>query len=223
MYSKIIARDLRLVASRLYRMAVTRPRVTCRRYIIPLFRRRPPGLHKPFRRKGKESIKQSCRVRTGTNSKVRLPIGTAHDDLSADPAHGETPPPLGCDPEVVKTCADAICTGLRSKKVKKYGEEKRREETEERNAQLITFLRSRVLKLYVPISSAPESRTSIPPYLHSQTLPASNVPCGSYLGVLLGRNHQGGTASAHNLASMGASAAGIFVAIGNHRSYTSIV
>jgi len=32
MYSKIIARDLRLVASRLHRMAVTRPWVTCRRY-----------------------------------------------------------------------------------------------------------------------------------------------------------------------------------------------
>jgi hypothetical protein len=32
MYCKIIARDLRLVASRLYRMAVTRLRVTCRHY-----------------------------------------------------------------------------------------------------------------------------------------------------------------------------------------------
>jgi hypothetical protein len=53
-YGKIIARDLRLVASRLYRMAVTRPRVTCRRYIIPLFRRRPPGLHKPYKRPEKE-------------------------------------------------------------------------------------------------------------------------------------------------------------------------
>ena len=68
---KIIARDLRLVASRLYRMAVTQPRVTCRRYIIPLFRRRPPGLHKPYKREEnnrKESIKQSCRVRTRTKS-----------------------------------------------------------------------------------------------------------------------------------------------------------
>jgi len=44
-------------------------------------------------------------------------------DLSADPAHGETPPPLGCDPEVVKTRADAICTGPRSKEEKK-GREK---------------------------------------------------------------------------------------------------
>jgi len=32
---------------------------------------------------------------------------------------------------------------------------------------------------------------------------------GSYLGVVLGLNHQGGRASAYDLASMGASAAGI--------------
>jgi len=32
MYSKIIAKDLRLIASRLYRMAVTRLRVTSRSY-----------------------------------------------------------------------------------------------------------------------------------------------------------------------------------------------
>jgi len=51
---KIIARDLRLVASRLSRMTVTRPRVTCRRYSIPLFRRRPPGLNKSYKRNGKE-------------------------------------------------------------------------------------------------------------------------------------------------------------------------
>jgi len=44
-----------------------------------------------------------------------------------DSPHGETPPPLGCDPEVVKTRANAICTGPRSKEVMKYGEEKRRE------------------------------------------------------------------------------------------------
>jgi hypothetical protein len=64
---KVIARDQWLVVSRLYRMAVTGPRVTCRHYSIPLFRRRPPGLHKPYKRKGKESSKQSCRVRTRTN------------------------------------------------------------------------------------------------------------------------------------------------------------
>jgi hypothetical protein len=46
-------------------------------------------------------------------------------DLLVDPAHGETQPPLGCDLEVVKTCADAICAGPRSKERKKRREEKR--------------------------------------------------------------------------------------------------
>jgi hypothetical protein len=43
---------------------------------------------------------------------------------------------------VVKTRADAIYTGPRSKAVMQYGDEKRRKETEERNTQLITFLQS---------------------------------------------------------------------------------
>jgi hypothetical protein len=50
-----------------------------------------------------------------------------YGSLSVDPAHAQTPPPLGCDPEVVKTHAHAICTRPRSKNVIKYGEEKRRE------------------------------------------------------------------------------------------------
>jgi hypothetical protein len=91
---RIIARVLRLVASRLYRMAVTRPWVTCHRDIIPLVRRRPPVLHKPYKRIGKEIIKQLCRVRARTNSKVPLQIGTTQGDLSANLAHGETPPPI---------------------------------------------------------------------------------------------------------------------------------
>jgi len=76
---KIIARGLRLVASRLYRMSVTRPWVMCRRYSIHLFRRRPAGLHTLYKRKGKEwkeSIIQSCHIRTHTNSDVPLQIGT---------------------------------------------------------------------------------------------------------------------------------------------------
>ena len=51
---KIIARDLWLVASQLYRMAVTQPRVTRRRYSIPRIRRRRSGLHKPYKRQGME-------------------------------------------------------------------------------------------------------------------------------------------------------------------------
>jgi len=59
--------------------------------------------------------------------------------LSVDLAHGETPPPLGCNPQVVKTHADGIYTGLRFNEVIKYGEGQRRKEAEERNAKLITF------------------------------------------------------------------------------------
>jgi len=77
MYSKIIARDLRLVASRLYRMAVTRPRVTCRRNNIPSLGADLLGCINYTREKEKKgSIKQSCRVRTRTNAKVPLPIRT---------------------------------------------------------------------------------------------------------------------------------------------------
>jgi len=51
---KIITKDISLVASWLYRMVVAQTWVTCRRYIIPISRRRPPGLHKPYKRKRKE-------------------------------------------------------------------------------------------------------------------------------------------------------------------------
>jgi hypothetical protein len=89
---KIIARDLMLVASRLNRMAVTRPRVTCRRYSIPLLRRRPPGLHIPYKRQGKALYNHAAYVLVQAEmSRYRLaPYGS----LSVDPAHGETPPPI---------------------------------------------------------------------------------------------------------------------------------
>jgi hypothetical protein len=44
---KIFDTDLSVIPGDLYRMALARARVTCRRYIIPLSRRRPPGLPKP--------------------------------------------------------------------------------------------------------------------------------------------------------------------------------
>jgi len=49
-----------------------------------------------------------------------------YSSLSLDVAQGETPPPLGCYPEVVKTRGDAICTGPRSKEAEWYEKEKRR-------------------------------------------------------------------------------------------------
>jgi len=102
---KIIARDLRLVASQLYRMAVTRPGLRAAVTLSPSSGADLLGCINRTRekeRKAKESIKQSCRVRTRTSSKVPLPISTAHGDLSADPAHEENPPPIDRDPEVGK-------------------------------------------------------------------------------------------------------------------------
>ena len=49
-----------------------------------------------------------------------------YGSISVELTHRETPTPLGCDPEVVKTHADAICIGPRSKEVKWYGKDKRR-------------------------------------------------------------------------------------------------
>jgi len=96
--SMIIARDLRLGAGRLYRMAVTRPRVTCRCYIIPLFRRRPSGLHKPYKRKdrkGKGRKHYAFLPRT-YSYEMRSPATDWYH--SGRPfggsAHEENPPPL---------------------------------------------------------------------------------------------------------------------------------
>ena len=78
----IIARDLSLVASRIYRMAVTWPGVTCRRYIIPLFRHRPPGLHEPYKRKGKEREKKNETIILCTGSYE--PISPTSDRYSSN-------------------------------------------------------------------------------------------------------------------------------------------
>jgi len=62
---KIFDTDLCLVPGDLYTMAPTQPGVTCRRYIIPLSRRRPPGLPKPVykRNEGKEIRNQTIILR----------------------------------------------------------------------------------------------------------------------------------------------------------------
>jgi len=56
---KIFDTDLSVVPGDLYTMALTRPQVMCCRYIIPLSRRRPPGMPKPEykRNEGKETKK----------------------------------------------------------------------------------------------------------------------------------------------------------------------
>jgi hypothetical protein len=54
---QIFDTDLSGVLGNLYSMTLTQPQVTCRRYIIPLSRRRPPGLPTPVdkRNEGKEN------------------------------------------------------------------------------------------------------------------------------------------------------------------------
>jgi len=82
---KIVARDLRLVANQLYRMAVTMPQVTCCHYIIPLFRPRPPGLHKPYKqigRKGKEALYNNTAyvlVQTQQSHNKLVPYGSVSE------------------------------------------------------------------------------------------------------------------------------------------------
>jgi len=82
-FGKIIARDLSLVVSRLYRMAITRAwachvphaeTLTTRYYIIHLFRSRPPGLQPPVQGKErKQSNKHSAYVFVRSNeSRYRL-------------------------------------------------------------------------------------------------------------------------------------------------------
>jgi hypothetical protein len=63
---KIFDTDLSVVPGDQYTMALTRPRVTCRPYIIPLSRCRPPGLPKPVykRNEGKETRNETIILRT---------------------------------------------------------------------------------------------------------------------------------------------------------------
>jgi hypothetical protein len=62
---KIFDADISVVLGNVYTMALTRPWVMCRRYIIPLFRRRPPGLPKPVykRNEGKETKNEAIILR----------------------------------------------------------------------------------------------------------------------------------------------------------------
>jgi len=119
---KIIARDLSLVASRLYRMAVTRTWVTCRRYIIPLFRRRPPGLHKPYKRKGKERETKNETIILHTQSYEPISPTTDRYSSMATFRRIRRTGKLHIHWLVVKTRADAICTGPKSKEEKKRRE-----------------------------------------------------------------------------------------------------
>jgi hypothetical protein len=83
---KIFARDLRLVVSRLYRMAVT---------VSPSVGADLLGCINRIKDKERKGKHYTMMPRTYSYKlKVPLPIGTAQGDLSADPVHGETPPPI---------------------------------------------------------------------------------------------------------------------------------
>jgi len=64
--------DLTVIPGDLYTMALTRPRVTCCRYIIPLSRRRPPALPKPVynRNEGKETQNERMILRTQSDEPI---------------------------------------------------------------------------------------------------------------------------------------------------------
>jgi len=105
----------------------------------------------------------------------------------------------------------------------------RREEKKQKKGMLnwSLFLRSRVPKLYWPISSASESRTSIPPYLHSQIHPASSVPSSTVLVVHISAWFLVGIIRVVELPLMTwhrweLLLPASFIVIGKHQSYTSI-
>jgi len=107
--------------------------------------------------------------------------------------------------QMVKTRADDICTGPRSKEEMKRREEKRRKQRNKRKRHnCFHILRSATSELILP-------RPSIP------------IACISQCRSLSESSGWDG-ASAGDLASRGASAgdSASFVAVGNHRSYTSI-
>jgi hypothetical protein len=123
----MITRDLSLVASQLYRMAVTRPwtrhvplagMLTACRYIIHLFRSRLPGLQPPLHGKDrKQSNKRSVYVLVRSNkSRYR---SVPHRATFVWIRHTGQ---LHLHVHVAKTHADTICTEPRSKEEKKRRE-----------------------------------------------------------------------------------------------------
>ena len=107
------------MASRLYRLAATRPGSRAAVTLSPSLGADLLGCincRREKERKGKEALYIPAAYVLIRNHKSRYRLVQLNGDVSADPAYGETPPPLGCDPEVVTTHADAICTGPRSEK-----------------------------------------------------------------------------------------------------------
>jgi len=123
---KIIARDLRLEASRLYRMAITRPRSRAAVTLSSSLSADLLGCINRTRekeRKGKEALYNHATYVLVRNHKSRYRSVALRATFQRIRRTGK----LHLQWQVVKTHADAICTGPRSK------EEKKREEKRKRN------------------------------------------------------------------------------------------
>jgi hypothetical protein len=126
-YSKIIARDLSVMVSRLYRMAITLPwtcrvplavTITAYNYVIRRFNSRPPGLEPPVRGKERQqSNKHSAYVLLRCNKSCYRSV-----PHRATVWRIQHPGKLHFSSQVVKTQANAICTWPRSNEVKKRRE-----------------------------------------------------------------------------------------------------
>jgi hypothetical protein len=177
---EIIARDLSIVARRLYRMAVTRPQSRVAVTLSPSLRADPLGSINRTREKeseGKKVLYIHPAYILVRNHKSRYRLVQLNGDLSADPAHGETPPPLagGKNP-----CRRHLY----------WAEIQRREEENRETRKHPKWSRPPLSQLPNPCSNDHHSRSL-------------------YLCIGLCWNGHGGRASARDMASMGASAASI--------------
>jgi hypothetical protein len=223
---KVIARDLRLVASRLYKTAVTRPGLHAAMTLSPSLGTDLLGCIISTREKERKARKAFNNhagyvLVQAEKSRYRLaPYGS----LSVDPAHGETPPSIDWDPEVVKPVPTPFIPGRDPKKLKVWRtEEKRWNRRKERPIDNFPpVLSSQTLLTHYLRFRASDFNSSISPLRNSYIIwPAIGyrTRCSCISALVIVGICQGGRASAHDLASMGASAA----SIGHTRqSYMSI-
>jgi len=142
--SKVFGTDLSAVAA-----AYMHWRLPClgsrRRYIIPLFRRKPPGPQKPVQEKRMKGSNQTIVRRTQSYE----PISPTPDRYSSMATFRRIwrMGKLNHHWQVVKTHADAICTGPRSK-------EKRREkqETSKRSRPPYLHFRTHTPTTIIPVA-----------------------------------------------------------------------
>ena len=111
--SRVVYRRLRLRGPGHVSCHCREPNHDCH-YIIPPFRSRPPGLPHTSIYNKKNPIKETKPLRTPPHDLIIPPTDQCPmSSLTADSVRGETATSLDLSPEVVKTRADAICTGPR--------------------------------------------------------------------------------------------------------------